>query len=116
MDKPISVGDLVVVTKSSAENHGRIGTAIARAGTAPVLYGGIFWYGRPDEIGLECWLVRWANRIPTRRGGLTAEGPHPALWLKRIPPLAELRGQKDAADKPITLDGQIERLRKMVKA
>lgn len=104
MTEPISVGDLVVVVR------------VAKCGCTTFL-------GRTFTVGA----------IETRRGawqcsGCGVSGHQEEAWpmvlphnhsirvLKRIRPLGELRGKKDAADKPITLDGQIERLRKMVQA
>lgn len=106
MDKPISVGDLVVVVKPPLcpmPSHD---------------YLGLHFIVRSLFASAACMVCGEKHAPP---GSISAEADglpiaFPLYRLKRIPPLDDLRGKKDVADKPITLDGQIERLRKLVGA
>lgn len=107
MDKPISVGDLVAIVKPTP-----------CCGDGRSL--GEIWTVIPDEhrgAHATCVFCRQIfEHSPATTVFINAGGFIFRNRLKRIPPLADLEGKKDAADKPITLDSEIARLRKMVQA
>lgn len=100
MEKPISAGDLVRVVRVCCDRS-KLDV--------------IFVVGQIENDERTCWTCNKPSPIPYATG-LRGYSGIPIAWLKRIPPLGELEGATDAADKPITLDGEIERLRKMVQA
>lgn len=103
MDKPISVGDLVVVLRGQL-CCGGTGASVGAITTVSSIRSG----------RLRCEAC---NDVVLGTGAFCSNGlSYDIRRLKRIPPFADLDGKKDAADKPITLDGQIERLRKLVRA
>ena len=83
-DRPIQVGDLVVLVKSSCGNEGRIGTAgeLCQAscdGTYTIRHGIRRWVSFDRPI-IDTWET------------YTNPAPCPEAWLKRIPPISELEG------------------------
>lgn len=86
MSKPIGIGDTVIVVRWPHE-HGpdRIGEPFVVAHI---------------RFGVKCSVC---NELFLQRAASPAERPGfgiPLSWLKRIPPLEELEGQRDAADIP----------------
>lgn len=80
-DKPISVGDLVMVVRTSlTENLGKIGTVVAFAGdqSANGWVSGLRWWVRFPSPLLDNW------------GEKTNPSPVLNSALKRIPPAEEL--------------------------
>jgi hypothetical protein len=83
MDKPISVGDLVMYTRSCCDGF-RDGINIFRVGSIHDAH-----WGRAICTGCKKELppTIYAAREPSESGA-------PLSWLKRIPPLSEL-GDKE---------------------
>jgi hypothetical protein len=84
MDKPISVGDLVMVVRACCSRRVR-----------PL----IFKVARIDEGTIGGICVDCGAQMPTDSFG-GPDGPvgQPVSWLKRIPPLSELEGETTQED------------------
>lgn len=82
MDKPISVGDLVVVVRSCCDRFME-GVTIFKVA--------VMRQTRPADLCTYC-----SRALPN--GTYAADNPQysgaPVGWLKRIPPLDELEGEK----------------------
>lgn len=101
MDKPISVGDLVMVVRTRC---------------CPNLIGTVYQVTIITNDPREQECSECGTTLAADRSYEDSVNCYFGDELKRIPPLGEIEGAKDAADKPITLDGEIERLRKLVSA
>lgn len=116
MDKQISIGDLVVAVRGHE-------CLLERVGGIPFTVTGFL---NPKGGGWTCTYCEMRSAGPNEVGVLGVRPDRkvtrnsapiiPISFLKRIPPLGDLEGEKDAADKPITLDSMIKRLRKLVRA
>ena len=87
-ERAIQVGDLVQITKSLCGNEGKIGTVVAFAGLVDTY----------TESHGQRWWVLFPRPIPDTWGELQNPAPIPHAWLKRIPPLSELEGQRTQED------------------
>ena len=95
MNKPISVGDLVMVVRGHS-------CVIQRSGGVPYRVRRLL---TPFEAGWHCILCGAQNMAPNTAGA-NLEGVHsansdagyPLQWLKRIPPLDEMEREKRRED------------------
>lgn len=88
MDKPISVGDLVVVVRTCCPKRDELG-AHFRVASISAFMGGEWGCKHCDAYGYDSKIIAEQHYGPKR------DSKHAPLgWLKRIPPMEELEGEK----------------------
>lgn len=95
MDKPISVGDMVMVVRDCCSKYLGLTFRVEEV-----------WTPSQGVICTECRLD--FGSIAVAETGMPKgipAGRLPLAWLKRIPPLSELEGEKTDEKKRVSLNG-----------
>jgi hypothetical protein len=85
MNKPISAGDLVYVVRACDCNRER---GVGRMFVVAKIEGAYNWHCK------YCATIFTDGRLLAYGDAWFGDGYHPVAWLRRIPPLEELEGQR----------------------